>query len=193
MIQQSFTVMFGGQAGYGVMSAGSTIAKAASHYGLWALVVNEYPSLIKGGLNDCLVRVGDKPQVAYDEELDFLGAFSQQAWDQNVAKLKPGAFGLYDSDAVKPNQEKLPRGIRIYSVKLVESLGGEDSKVMVNSAMLAAFCALTGFSSEAVLHVFESEFANPAVLEKNIALFNKVLATVQREYKETRAFPFLLK
>ncbi|MDU2066441.1 MAG: 2-oxoacid:acceptor oxidoreductase subunit alpha, partial [Sporomusaceae bacterium] len=190
MSKKSFTAMFGGQAGYGVMSAGSTVAKAASRYGLWAIVVNEYPSLIKGGLNDCLVQIGSVPQDAYDEELDFLGAFSQPAWDQNINKLKPGAVALYDDGAVKPDLVKLPEGVQVFPVKLVQSLESGDEKVMVNSAMLAAFCALTGFSSETILHVFASEFTKADVLEKNMSLFHKVFTAVQDEYKVSKQFPF---
>ncbi len=64
-------IMFGGQAGYGIMSAGALIARAGGRNGLWAFVVNEYPSLIKGGLNTCLVCLNSQPVETYAEQVDF--------------------------------------------------------------------------------------------------------------------------
>ena len=84
----TYSVLFGGEAGYGVMSAGMIVARAASRNSLWSMVVNEYPSLIKGGLNTCMARLGTEPLAAHEENFQFLGALSQQAFDQNYSKVR---------------------------------------------------------------------------------------------------------
>ncbi len=194
MSRKTFTVLFGGQAGYGIMSAGNLVAKAGGRNGLWAFQVNEYPSLIKGGLNTCLVRLSDQPLQAYEEELDCLGALSQEALDQNYNKLRPGALVIYDKDVVKADMANIPAGARLYPVKLIGLLPGDAAKVMANSAMLGAFCAITGYPLAAIAAAMRSEFKKPAVQEQNIQLLETTFAAVGEEYGEERqkAFAFSL-
>ena len=173
MEERYYTCMFGGEAGYAVMSAGTMVAKAAGRNGLWSVVVNEYPSLIKGGLNTCLVRLGEKPLAAYEEDLDFLGVLSQPAFDMNVGKVKKGGVVLYDGKSVKPDLEKVPEGVILYSVELLQSISGDAAKVMSNSALLGAFCAVSGFPKELLAAVMSSEFRKESVREQNIAILEK--------------------
>ncbi len=191
MSQKSYSVLFGGPAGLGVMSAGTTVARAAGRSGLWAFAVNEYPSLIKGGLNTCLVQVNSCLVQTYEDNLDFLGALSQPALDQNLSRLSPGSAVLYDSDAVIPDLDRMPADVKLYPVQLMKALPEGAAKVMVNSAMLGAFCALTGFSADAVVQVLKTEFANPAVQEKNLALFQQIFDQTQQQYEVKTVFSFL--
>lgn len=196
MSQKTFTVLFGGQAGYGVMSAGTLVAKSGGRNGLWAFQVNEYPSLIKGGLNTCLVRLASQPIQAYEDRLDCLGALSQETLDQNYGKLHAGSLIIFDKDAVKPDMTQVPQGATLYPVKVIGSLSGDAAKVMANSAMLGAFCAVTGFSITAITAAIQSEFQeNPHVLEQNLALLQTTFTAVREEYGplpvEEFPFPFI--
>jgi 2-oxoglutarate ferredoxin oxidoreductase subunit alpha len=170
MTTKTFVGMFAGEAGYGGMSAGAIAAKAASRNGLWAFVANEYPSLIKGGLNTCLVRLSTAPLTAYSEELDFLATLSPAGLAQNYGKLKPGAILVYDAAAVKPDPALLPTSVRAIPLDLTQGLTGDDAKVMGGSAMLGAFCALTGFPAQPVTDVMAGEFKGD-VLTKNQTIF----------------------
>ena len=193
MTVRNFAALFGGEAGYGVMSAGLMLAKAAVRNSLHAMVVNEYPSLIKGGLNTCHVRISDAPVRSCEEELDVLGAVSQQAYELNVGKVKPGGLVFHDSgintDKVRPGE-----GVVTISVKLVQSGTGDMAKVMANSAVMGAFCALTGFPADAVKAVIETEFSNPAVRAKNLEIFEQTWQPVREKSSGVAAkFPFPLK
>ncbi|GBG55663.1 2-oxoacid:ferredoxin oxidoreductase subunit alpha [Sporomusaceae bacterium FL31] len=189
MWRKPFTVMFGGQAGYGIMSAGALVAKAGARNGLWAFVVNEYPSLIKGGLNTCIVSFDANPVKAYEERLDFLCALSQEALDQNYNKLDRGAAVLYDSDAVKPDRDKVPQAVTLYPVKLIGSLSGETAKVMANSAMLGAFCALSGFPIEKIADIMKTGFIKAKVLQQNLTLLYQTFDQTRSLFAEEKTFP----
>ncbi|HWR05859.1 2-oxoacid:acceptor oxidoreductase subunit alpha [Sporomusa sp.] len=191
MSRKPFTVMFGGQAGYGIMSAGMIIAKAAGRNGLWAFVVNEYPSLIKGGLNTCTVSFDSRPVKAHEERLDFLGALSQEALDQNYEKLVEEAAVLYDSEAVKPNMARVPAGVKLYPVNLLGSLTGEAAKVMANSAMLGAFCALAGFPLAIIAGIMRTEFKKENILRQNLALLQQAFDLTRQQYAEHKPFPLV--
>ena len=186
-MHNDYICLFGGEAGYGVMSAGSTVAKAAGRNGLWAFVVNEYPSLIKGGLNTCLVRLAASPLRAHEEQLDFLAVLSQEGLDQTYNRLKPGAALLFDATAIKVDNNRLPAGIRQYPLPLIQSGSGDVAKIMSNSAVLGAFCAISGFPIALVESVLADEF-KPEVFEKNRNLLRRTydLAATQGD---TAPFP----
>jgi 2-oxoglutarate ferredoxin oxidoreductase subunit alpha len=193
MEKRDFVVLFGGEAGYGVMSAGLMLARTAMRNGLQAMIVNEYPSLIKGGLNNCLVRISDSPLTSFEEELDVLGAVSQQAYELNVGKVKPGGLVFHDAgvkvDAVAP-----PEGVTLVGASLIQSGSGEMAKVMANSAIIGAFCALTDFPADALKAVLTAEFADSAVQAKNLAIFEQTWQALQgSEAVHGKKFPFALR
>lgn len=175
---RDFIVMFGGEAGYGVMSAGTLLAKAVVRNSLQAMVVNEYPSLIKGGLNNCLVRISDVPLTSYEEEFDILGAVSQQAYELNVGKVKPGGVVFHDV-GVKTDKVPPPDGVVLVAVQLVQSGSADTAKVMANSAVLGAFCALANFSAEALKTAITEEFAASSVQAKNLEIFDHTWQAVK--------------
>ncbi len=189
-MKPDFSLMFGGEAGYGVMSAGAMLAKAAVRNSLQAIVVNEYPSLIKGGLNTCLVRFAELSISSFEEELDILGAVSQQAYDLNVAKVRAGGIVFHDigvkTEAVAPRD-----GVTLAPVRLIQSGSGELAKIMANSAVLGAFCALTNFSADAVKAVISSEFSDVAIQNKNLAIFDQTWQAVKQDIPLAQlSFPF---
>ena len=193
MDKQYYTCLFGGEAGYGVMSAGSMIAKGANRSELWSFVVNEYPSLIKGGLNSCLVRLSNQPLTAYEEPIDFLGLFSQQAFDRYAHQLRPGAIVLYDSTTVTIDESKVPTGTVLYPLSLQQYVPKGGAKIMGNSAMLGAFCALTGYP-RAVLHqVITDEFHTEKLRVENIAILEEVYTHVLSTIPSEKAFPLHFK
>lgn len=186
---KQFTCMFGGEAGYGVMSAGSMVAKGANRNGLWSIVVNEYPSLIKGGLNTCLVRLDEEPVTGYEEKVDFLGVLSQPAFDVNISKVVPGGTIVYDANAVKPGNGQLPAGVRLLAAPLVASLPGDSAKVMANSALLGAFCAVTGYPAAMVKAAMADEFGNEALIQENYKLFEAAYAAMLDTEASQAVFP----
>jgi 2-oxoglutarate ferredoxin oxidoreductase subunit alpha len=190
--QACYTLLFGGEAGYGVMSAGAMTAKGATRNGLWTMVVNEYPSLIKGGLNTCLVRIGEKPLTSYEEELDFLGALSQPAFDLNADKVKAGGILLFDAKTVIPNRNLVRDGVVLLPVELLQTLTKDSAKVMANSALLGGFCALSGFPKEIITAVMTNEFHNEEIRAQNIEILESAYEMVSKIVMETPVFPIPL-
>ncbi len=192
MAGKDVIAMFGGEAGYGVMSAGMMLAKAAVRNSLQAMVVNEYPSLIKGGLNNCLVRFSKANLTSYEESVDVLGAISQQAYELNIAKVKPGGLVFHDI-SVKVENIAVPEGVRRVPVRLIQAGTGDAAKIMANSAVMAAFCALTGFPVEMVKSVIIADFTDPAVQSKNLEIFEQTWQSVKKlQPTEKMEFPFKL-
>ncbi|QDR82688.1 2-oxoacid:acceptor oxidoreductase subunit alpha [Sporomusa termitida] len=186
-MRSDFSCLFAGEAGYGVMSAGSTVAKAAGRNNLWAFVVNEYPSLIKGGLNTCLVRLAAAPLPAHEEMIDCLAVLSQDGMEQNYGRVQPGGLLIADA-SLAVDSSRLARGVRVYQLPLLQKGSGDVAKIMSNSAMLGAFCALSGFPADLIEAVLASEF-KPEVFEKNRLLLR---ATYELAAQQTAAAVFPL-
>ncbi|MDU4959198.1 MAG: 2-oxoacid:acceptor oxidoreductase subunit alpha [Sporomusaceae bacterium] len=170
-MKQEFSCLFAGEAGYGVMSAGTTVARAAGRNNLWAFVVNEYPSLIKGGLNTCLVRLAASPLRAHEETIDCLAVLSQPGLEQNGGRLRPGGALIADS-SLQVDVSQLAEGVRVLQLPLLQKGSGDVAKIMSNSAMLGAFCAVSGFPIALIEAVLADEF-KPEVFEKNRVLLQQ--------------------
>ena len=169
-----FSVLFGGEAGYGTMSAGTLVAKAATRHGLWAEGESEFPSLIKGGLNTSQITISEEPVFACEEATNFLGVVSQPALDFNLARVKAGGIVLFDSGAIKLDQSQLPKGVLAIGVDIAGALPGAQAKVMANAVLLGAFSALSGFPRDWLREALVSEFADkPEVAKLNGELFDK--------------------
>lgn len=190
MARTDFIALFGGEAGYGVMSAGMMLAKTAVRNGLQAIVVNEYPSLIKGGLNNCLVRFSNIKLNSYEDAVDILGAVSQQAYELNIAKVRPGGIVFHDVN-IKTETVAAPAGVKRIPVRLIQAGTGDSAKIMANSAVMAAFCALTNFSPEAVKAVIVADFPDPTVQAKNLEIFDQTWQSVRDlQTAEEVKFPY---
>ena len=188
-MKNDFACLFAGEAGYGVMSAGSTVAKAAGRNNLWAFVVNEYPSLIKGGLNTCLVRLAAAPLKAHEENIDCLAVLSQEGLEQNYARLQPGGLLIVDN-SLTVDSARLAEGVKVYQLPLLQKGSGDVAKIMSNSAMMGAFCAVSGFRIDLIEAVLVDEF-KAEVFEKNRALLRSTYELAAQQTAETTfSLPF---
>lgn len=71
MKTNNFSLVFCGEAGSGVMSAGSAFAELCVRSGLSIFCGKEYPSLIRGGVNQFFVRVSEKEVNGLNSTVDF--------------------------------------------------------------------------------------------------------------------------
>ena len=67
----------GGEAGFGIKSAGLTFAKMCNRAGYEVFGYDEYPSLIRGGHNTYEVTVSHQPVASTAENIDVLVALNK--------------------------------------------------------------------------------------------------------------------
>ena len=82
-----FTFKIGGEAGFGVTSAGISFSKIVARSGYHVFNYMEYPSLIRGGHNVAGCFISDKPIGAPYEHTNFLVAFNQDAINLHKKEL----------------------------------------------------------------------------------------------------------
>jgi 2-oxoglutarate ferredoxin oxidoreductase subunit alpha len=181
MKNNDLTWMIGGEAGFGIQSAGHYFALACSRAGLSVFGNAEYPSLIRGGHNSNVIRVADFEVSIHKEKLDLLLAMNRETLDLHVKELVDGGGVIYDADAVKDYQ--FPEGVKVYHVplrKIAMEIGKGD--ITRNTVGLAATFALLGFDI-----VKYEEILKEAFERKGEAIVNNNIAAARAGYEYIKA------
>jgi Pyruvate/2-oxoacid:ferredoxin oxidoreductase gamma subunit len=81
--------MIGGEAGQGVQSVGSILAKALSRGGFHVFADQDYESRVRGGHNFFRVRASDVEINALSESVDILIALNKESTIKNSTAAEP--------------------------------------------------------------------------------------------------------
>ncbi|PKL58874.1 MAG: pyruvate ferredoxin oxidoreductase, partial [Methanomicrobiales archaeon HGW-Methanomicrobiales-4] len=131
-----YSVLIGGKAGDGIAQAGQLIASIFNDLGYHIYQYIDYPSLIRGGHNFCIIRASEKPVMAHRSGIDLILALDQKTADLHKQKLQAHGTVIYDSSRV--NTEGQPLGIQ----EIIDLYQGRP--IMGNTAIIGAFCGCCG-------------------------------------------------
>ncbi len=183
-------VKIGGEAGFGIKSAGQTLARVFMDAGLNIADLTEYPSLIRGGHNNYFLRVSKDPVFSHVEEVDVLVALNRESVDLHLDELVEGAAVIFDPADVSTTGW-LPSGkLRPVPVPLKEFARQAGGTIMRNTVALGAVLALVHFPLEGLAESLREQFAHkaPEVAESNI-----VAAALGYQYVSQNVPDFWLK
>ncbi len=166
-----FSCIIGGEAGYGIMSAGLTLSRIATRSGYSIFQYAEYPSLIRGGHNMVQIVISRDVIATPYQHCNFLIALNSDTLTHHASKLVSGAGVLYDLD-IDSSLAHLPSDVHLFPVplaRLAKEVGG--SIMTRNTVALGASVALLGANMEYLEAIILEEFAQkkPTIQEKNIA------------------------
>jgi len=161
---QDISFLIGGEAGDGVMRTAELLGKAFNRLGLYAFVINDYPSLIRGGHNFCKVRASGRQVWGHLEAVELVAALNQDTISLHENELTKDGLVLFDSDKASYKGSYKDYSIPLSSmVKEVEGI-----PIMRNSAMIGAIAHLYGIPLEPVNEILTWAYGKRA--EKNITL-----------------------
>lgn len=166
-------IKIGGEAGFGIMSTGLTLAKLATRSGYEVFEYSEYPSVIRGGHNLIQLAIGPHVVRAPYEHTDVLIALNQDTITRHATELRPGSYILYDNEQTM-DLSGIPRYVTRIPLPLnaqARTIGG--TILMRNSAALGALLALTSGSLEILNALLDEEFSTK---DPDLALRNKKTA-----------------
>jgi len=172
MLTNDLTWMIGGEAGFGIQSAGNFFAMAANRGGLYAFGNPEYPSLIRGGHNSECIRIRDKHVGIHKERLDLLLAMNKETLELHLKEMVPGGGVVYDAENVKMEGLKVPKGVQMFNVplkKVAMEVGKGD--ITRNTVGIGASLGLVNYDMEIFYEILREEFARKGdeVVNNNIA------------------------
>jgi len=167
----SVTWKIGGEAGFGIMSAGTMLARAFTRVGYHAMATNEYPSLIRGGHNLITVRIATKPFHAMNRDVHILVALNKQTVELHKDELTPNAIVVFDPKDYEWKSTDFKNPVTLAPVPLsdiVKKVSGEN--VMRNTVALGVTMALLGLDFALLSSVIIGQFKKKgeAVIKFNL-------------------------
>jgi len=148
MIVNNIEIMFGGQAGDGSLTTGDLIAGVFKRMGLEVYTYKDFPSRIRGGHTNYVIRAGEKPNYGMADFVDGLIAFDLEAVQIHIEEMRPGGFVVFDNTSETIPAELRRDDISWYEIPLgkiaKEDLGLE---IVRNTITLGVLTALIGMDS----------------------------------------------
>lgn len=141
-MKETVTWKIGGEAGFGIMSAGTMLSRIFSRQGYHVFATNEYPSLIRGGHNVITVKVSMQPFSSMTRELDILIALNKETVELHKSELSSGSILIYDS---LMGEVEVGSGIRKISIPFTQLIKDMHADlVMRNTVAIGASMAVVG-------------------------------------------------
>jgi len=164
-----FAWRVGGEAGYGIASAGELFARICVKHGLHVFGSREYPSLIRGGHNNFTIRFSDQSLTSQSKFCDIIAALNERTIKEELSDLKKGGIIIHDSE-LKPSV----KGFKLVPVPLREIASKYgDPKIMMNMVVLGASCGVIGFDKQFCIDSVKEYFkVKPKFVEADIKAFN---------------------
>lgn len=178
-----FKILIGGEAGQGVQTTGSILARAFTRMGFHVFADQDYESRIRGGHNFFRIRVKDSQALAISETIDVLLALNKESLSLHCSEL--GEKGVAISDSVRDTE--LSRTHRVIYMSMSDiSMKITGSRMAANSVAIGAFAGLCGLDMEIFITLIREYFHQEEVAERNISA-----ARVGQQYiiEQKESFP----
>ncbi|MGH7661102.1 MAG: 2-oxoacid:acceptor oxidoreductase subunit alpha [Vulcanimicrobiaceae bacterium] len=131
MIVNSIEIMFGGQAGDGSLTTGDLIAGILKRMGLEVYTYKDFPSRIRGGHTNYVIRASEHENYGMADFVDCLVAFDLEAVEAHVDEMRPGGFVIFDNSS-----EQIPGDIRRSDVNWYEVPLAKIAKVELKAEIV---------------------------------------------------------
>ncbi|MGH7727538.1 MAG: 2-oxoacid:acceptor oxidoreductase subunit alpha [Vulcanimicrobiaceae bacterium] len=137
MNEQGLEITFGGQAGDGSLTTGDLIAKIFARMGYEVYTYKDFPSRIRGGHTNYVIRASRERDRGIADHLDGLVAFDLEAVEEHLADIRSGGFAIFDS-----SDGPLPEALRRPEITWYELPLGRIAKVELGLELVRNTLAL---------------------------------------------------
>ncbi len=170
----------GGEAGFGIKSAGMMLGKIFMRSGYEIFDYTEYPSLIRGGHNAFQLMIDTRSVNSITKEIDILIALNKNAIKKHKEEVSSKGIIIFDSNVIKLNN---PKAIGIPLTDLAKESGNE---LMRNVIALGATLALIGEDLTIANNVVKDNFKSKGdeVVKNNKKALKKGFQYIKDNYKK---------
>jgi len=186
----------GGEAGYGILTAGAIFAKALFRSGLSVFTTSEYPSIIRGGHNIYNIRASTEKIYAQTSFLNLLAALDSATIKIHAGEVHAGGGIIFDEEETPPQEKEalksleVSRRLHLFSAplrKFAKEAG--EAKIMINSAALGASAGVVGLDFENLVNVIKDTYGGKKgaeIAEANIKVAKQGYEHVKQNFAEER-------
>jgi len=166
MAAEELNLLIGGEAGQGIQSISSIIAKTFVRHDFYVFINQDFASRIRGGHNFDQVRISNAPVRAIDDKVQILIALDKETTNRDIGCLADNGVLLFDGDEFDFTSDD-SNHLSIPFTQIASKAG--KSKIMANSVAIGAAIALTDFELQPVLDCMQEQFQSKGseTVEKN--------------------------
>lgn len=190
-MMDSITWKIGGEAGFGIMAAGTMLARTFARAGYHVLVTNDYPSLIRGGHNLVTVRIGTSTFEAMTRDVHALVALNAETVELHKHELNDGAVVIFDPRDREWQAGDFSKKVELVSLPMRELAAGfHADPVMRNTVSLGATVALVDAPFKFLASVIRNQFKKKGeeVINLNLQIAQSGYDHVKEHYREYTKF-----
>jgi 2-oxoglutarate ferredoxin oxidoreductase subunit alpha len=183
LILNNIEVMFGGQAGDGSLTTGDLIAGVFKRMGLEVYTYKDFPSRIRGGHTNYVIRACMHANYGMADAVDCLVAFDLEAVQIHIEEIRPGGFVIFDSTSEQLTDEVRRDDVTFYEVplgKLAKEVLGLE--IVRNTISLGVLGQLVGMDPEVVRDAVTGVYKRKG--EKVVDLNIRAIETGENYVKE---------
>ncbi|MBW3017863.1 2-oxoacid:acceptor oxidoreductase subunit alpha [Candidatus Woesearchaeota archaeon] len=186
MNRDSLVWMIGGEAGYGIMTAGMLFAKTCTRSGYHVFCNTEYPSLIRGGHNTFRTTVSNEKLYAHHEVIDILIALNKDALELHSDSVGKNGIVVYDGEEIKLRRKELRKNVNLVSVPFLKLAGKFGTELLRNTVAIGASIALLDLDFVFLRDLIRDKFKNKGamVVNENLKAAKAAYDYVKDNYKE---------
>ena len=175
LVDDTVTVLIGGEAGQGISRSGILLGKAMMRGGFYVYGAIDYPSLIRGGHNFYTVRGSSRKVYSNSGKLDLVVALNRESVFRHMDEISPGGGIVYDSKEDISDEELHRDDVNYYPVPIgdvVKELGGPS--IMRNTVALGSVAALVGLNVDILKELIAETFeGRDKIISMNIEAIQK--------------------
>jgi 2-oxoglutarate ferredoxin oxidoreductase subunit alpha len=151
VIINSVEVMFGGQAGDGSLTTGDLIAGVFKRMGLEVYTYKDFPSRIRGGHTNYVIRASESKDYGMADAVDGLVAFDLEAVQAHIDEMRPGGFVIFDNTSEVVSDDIRRTDVTWYDIPIGKIAKEEIGLELVrNTISLGILGALIGMDPQII-------------------------------------------
>lgn len=172
VIVNNIEVLFGGQAGDGSLTTGDLIGAAFKRMGLELYTYKDFPSRIRGGHTNYVIRAGEHRHYGLADYVDAMVAFDLECVERHIQEMRAGGFVIFDNSTEKLTDAVRRADVTFYEVPLAkiakERLGLE---LVRNTISMGVLAALVGMDPQIVRALVTKQYERKGekVVAQNVA------------------------
>lgn len=181
------TWKIGGEAGWGIKSAGLVLSKTFTRGGYHTFSYDEYPSLVRGGHNCYQIRVGTEKVHSPVRQVDILVALNQETFTLHQDELAEEAVVIFDDHQFTPSTTG--KKWQLIDVPLKRILEEEDAPaVMMNNVTLGASIGALNYDLAILKGIIEEQFQDkgPKIVELNHRVAERGYQHIRENYPDLK-------
>ena len=168
IMADDLNIVVGGEAGQGVQSVGSVLARSLLRGGYEIFADQDFESRIRGGHSFTRVRASEKPVASALELIDILVALNAETIDIHRKQVQPGGILIYDGakTGAKPGGGMIAVDIPFEKIAVDTS----GNVLMTNTVAAGATLGLLDYDFEPLAAVLRQEYGRHGdeVVDANI-------------------------